>query len=111
MRRGFSTLVLFIHCEVVDKRETGLKSPNMELLALERALDYLQKTSGVAIQELATDASIIVMAFMGEVFFYSSSIFAHSLHYSKNYVHASIQPANIRRYSILLMYGTKPKNW
>lgn len=58
---------LIIHCEVVDKRETALKSPNMELLALERALDFLQKTCGVAIQELATDASITVVAFMGEV--------------------------------------------
>ena len=31
-----------VHCDVVDKREVDLKSPNMERLGLKRSLEYLK---------------------------------------------------------------------
>ena len=45
-----------LHVEVVDKREVGLKSPNMERLGLVRALQYMESQS-VVVHEIVTDAS------------------------------------------------------
>lgn len=53
-----------VHCEIVDKREVQLKSPNMERLGLKRALTYL-KASSVSVHELVTDASIVIISMMG----------------------------------------------
>ena len=50
---------------VVDKREVGLKSPNMEKLGLERALDEL-KSLGFNIVEMVTDAHIQVPPVLGK---------------------------------------------
>ncbi|XP_063956776.1 uncharacterized protein LOC129269419 isoform X1 [Lytechinus pictus] len=44
-----------VHVEFMDKREAGDKSPNMEPLALERALEAV-KAKGVSLSELVTDA-------------------------------------------------------
>ena len=49
--------------QVVDKRETGLKSAAMEKLGLQRGLHALAGT--VNICELATDASTSIMAMLG----------------------------------------------
>ena len=53
-----------IHVEVVDKRETQLKSPNMERLALARGLQWLKGENCVEVKELTTDASRTIIAFM-----------------------------------------------
>ena len=45
--------------EVVDKRETELKSPNMEPLALDRALTGL-KRKRFTVKEVATDGHVQV---------------------------------------------------
>ena len=45
-----------LHVEVVDKREVGLKSPNMERLGLVRALQYMESQS-VVVDEIVTDGS------------------------------------------------------
>lgn len=52
------TKKLILHFEVVDKREVGLKSPNMEREALIRALNFLMHHLNVV--ELITDASTAV---------------------------------------------------
>ena len=49
---------LILHFEVVDKREVGLKSPNMEREGLIRALNFLKQH--ITIEELITDASTSV---------------------------------------------------
>ena len=49
---------------VVDKREVQLKSPNMERLGLERALDELKRL-GFHIAEVVTDAHIQVPPVLG----------------------------------------------
>jgi len=54
---------LILHFEVVDKREVGLKSPNMERKGMIRALDFL--TSRVTVDELITDASTSVHKTLG----------------------------------------------
>ena len=56
---------LVMHCEVVDKRETGLKSTNMERMRLYRSLMYLKDKCRVS--ELTTDASTTIIAFMGKL--------------------------------------------
>ena len=53
-----------IHVEIVDKRETQLKSPNMERLALERGLQWLKRDNCVEVKELTTDVSHTIIAFM-----------------------------------------------
>ena len=60
------TTGLILHSEIVDKRETQLKSPNMEKLGLQRSLQYLKSLPGVQIEELTTDASITIIATMGK---------------------------------------------
>ena len=45
--------------EVVDKRETDLKSPNMEPLALDRSLTGLVE-KGFTVKECATDGHVQV---------------------------------------------------
>ena len=52
----------------MDKRETQLKSPNMERLSLERALRWLKSEKRMNIHELTTDASRTIIAFMGMTF-------------------------------------------
>ena len=54
----------------VDKRETALKSVNMEKVALERSLALL--AGQVTISELVTDAHVQIAAFIGVL---SCSIF------------------------------------
>ena len=56
---------VIVHCEIVDKREVQLKSPNMERLGLQRSLHYL-KENLVVIDELVTDASIVIISMIGE---------------------------------------------
>ena len=53
-----------VHCEIVDKREVELKSPNMERLGLRRALNYLTSCS-VVVDEVVTDVSIVIISLMG----------------------------------------------
>ena len=53
-----------VHCEIVDKREVELKSPNMERLGLKRGLNYLKGCS-IVVDELVTDASIVIISMMG----------------------------------------------
>ena len=59
------TTGLILHCEIVDKRETQLKSPNMERLGkspnmerlgLQRSFLYLKSFPALKIEELTTDA-------------------------------------------------------
>lgn len=54
-----------VHCEVVDKREVALRSPNMERLALKRSLEQL-KSCSITVDELVIDASIVIISMMGE---------------------------------------------
>ena len=54
-----------VHCEIVDKREVALKSPNMERLGLKRSLENLRKSS-VTLSELVTDASIVIISMIGK---------------------------------------------
>lgn len=54
-----------VHCEVVDKREVDLKSPNMERLGLKRSLEFLKRRS-ITVAELVTDASTVIISMMGE---------------------------------------------
>lgn len=63
---------LILHCEVIDKRETELKSPNMERLGLQRSLQFL-KSRSIDIEELTTDASLTIIATMGMLFLYMPS--------------------------------------
>ena len=55
---------LILHFEVVDKREVGLKSPNMEREALIRALNLL--THHLNVVELIADASTAVHKTIGK---------------------------------------------
>ena len=50
-----------VHIEVVDKREVGLKSPNMERLDLIRSLQYME-SQAVQVDEIVTDASSTLIA-------------------------------------------------
>ena len=54
-----------VHCEIVDKREVQLKSPNMERLGLQRSLNHLSDSS-VSVTELVTDASIVIISTIGK---------------------------------------------
>ena len=45
----------------IDKRETQLKSPNMEKLGWERAVTTVE-AAGVKIQEMVTDAHVQITA-------------------------------------------------
>ena len=56
---------VIVHCEIVDKCEVQLKSPNMERLGLQWSLHYLQENL-VVIDELVTDASIVIISMIGE---------------------------------------------
>ena len=58
-----------VHCEIIDKRETGLKSPNMERLGLQRSLQRLKAVSDMHIAELTTDASLAIISTMGKSYF------------------------------------------
>ncbi|PIK61631.1 hypothetical protein BSL78_01449 [Apostichopus japonicus] len=51
-----------LHVEIVDVREAGGKSPNMENLAFERGMDFLMERMNV--QELVTDAHLQISALM-----------------------------------------------
>lgn len=53
-----------IAMEIVDKREVGLKSPNMEKLGLQRAIASIQ-SDGLTIAEIVTDAHIQIASMMG----------------------------------------------
>lgn len=48
---------------IVDKREVGLKSPNMEKLGLVRALEELKEMN---VTELVTDAHIQIESMMSK---------------------------------------------
>ena len=50
--------------EFVDKREAALKSPNMEPLALRRALTGLLG-AGISIAEVVTDAHVQIPKLLG----------------------------------------------
>lgn len=50
---------------MVDKPEVDLKSPNMVRLALKRSLEHFKNCS-ITIDELVTDASIVIISMMGE---------------------------------------------
>ena len=60
------TTGLILHCEIVDKHETQLKSPNMERLGLQRSLLYLKSFPVLKIEELTTDASLTIIAILGK---------------------------------------------
>ncbi|XP_071827646.1 uncharacterized protein [Apostichopus japonicus] len=51
-----------LHVEVVDVREVGGKSPNMEKMAFERGMDFLMKQ--IKVEELVTDAHTQISAAM-----------------------------------------------
>jgi len=53
-----------LHVETVDKRDVGLKSPNMEVEAFKRAMKYLTDRS-IKITEVVTDASTSVKSITG----------------------------------------------
>ena len=53
-----------LYVETVDKREVGLKSPNMEREAFKRSIQYLTN-KGIKISEIVTDASIAVISIAG----------------------------------------------
>ena len=48
--------------KVIDKRQTGGKSPNMEPLAFQKCLEYLKDTS-IIIEEVVTDQHISIISF------------------------------------------------
>lgn len=50
---------------VIDKREVGLKSPNMEKEGLRRALHQL-KDAGLQVGELVTDAHVQIASMMSK---------------------------------------------
>jgi len=50
---------------IIDKRETGMKSTNMEKLALQRGLQNLQ-SRGLKVAELVTDAHTQIAKMMSE---------------------------------------------
>lgn len=52
-----------IHIECMDKREVNLKSSNMEVVALKRSIQKLQKD--VNISEVVTDASTSAIKMIG----------------------------------------------
>ena len=52
-------------CVIVDKRQTDLKSPNMEVKAFEEALEYLLK-KGFKVVEVVTDQHPQIMALMSK---------------------------------------------
>lgn len=56
--------------EVVDKRETNLKSPNMEALGLQKAMRKLQVDHTVHIKEITTDAHVQIRAKLSKWFLY-----------------------------------------
>jgi hypothetical protein len=58
-----NTLNYVLHIENVDKRETSLKSPNMEQEACKRALTFLMKK--IKVVELVTDAHPQILALLG----------------------------------------------
>ena len=52
-------------CVIVDKRQTDLKSPNMEVKAFEEAFEYLLK-KGFKVVEVVTDQHPQIMALMSK---------------------------------------------
>ena len=54
-----------LYVETVDKREVGLKSPNMEREAFKRSMQYLTN-KGIKISEIVTDASTAVISIAGK---------------------------------------------
>ena len=54
-----------LYVETVDKREVGLKSPNMEREAFKRSMQYLTNKEGIKISEIVTDASTAVISIAG----------------------------------------------
>ena len=67
-----------VHIEVIDKREVGLKSPNMEKLGLIRSLRYL-KSQSIGINEVVTDASNVLKATMRELHMYVVHLYGEIL--------------------------------
>ncbi|XP_077870381.1 uncharacterized protein LOC144363918 [Saccoglossus kowalevskii] len=59
---GDSASKTILHTEVVDVREVGGKSPNMERLGFERSIDQLKTI--IRIEEVVTDAHIQIAALM-----------------------------------------------
>lgn len=55
---------LILHFENIDKREVGLRSPNMEREGMTRCLDFLM-AKGMEVVELITDSSSSVAKTLG----------------------------------------------
>ena len=55
---------LILHFENVDKREVGLRSPNMERKGMSQCLDFLV-SKGMKVVELITDSSSSVAKTLG----------------------------------------------
>lgn len=53
--------------QIVDKREVGLKSTNMEKEAMKRGLDYLLE-AGMTVGEVVTDAHVQIASMMCEYY-------------------------------------------
>ena len=51
--------------QVIDKRETGLKSPNMELMGLNKVRGHLEKKK-ITVVEIVTDAHPQIMAMLSK---------------------------------------------
>ena len=56
-----------VTCIIINKRETDMKSTNMEREGLKRALEQLE-TAGVKVEEVVTDASTTITAFVGKYY-------------------------------------------
>lgn len=56
-------------CEIINKRETAMKSTAMEKEGLKRCLQKLLDR-GIIVQELCTDASISIASMIGKVLFH-----------------------------------------
>ena len=63
-----------LHFENIDKREVGLRSPNMEREGMSRCLNFLI-TKGLTVEELITDASSSVAKILG-----SCNVYSHCMH-------------------------------
>lgn len=64
-----------LEVQVVDKREVGLKSVNMEKEALQRGLNHI--TSNLSVKEMVTDAHVQVTAMLSK---YTDHWFAINMH-------------------------------
>lgn len=69
---------LVVSMAIIDKRQTSLKSVNMEKLGLIQCLDELEE-KGMAVKELVTDAHLQIQAFMSKqlIFFYTQKYYQH----------------------------------